>query len=70
MDAGPFDWEELVTASEPLIDVDGYGRVRKCKAPVDADPNFVNHRSNQVVAFRVGGTGNFPYKVDGSFLDE
>ena len=43
MDIGPFDWEELIAAGEPPVNVNCHGRVREGEAPVDAYPSLVNY---------------------------
>ncbi|KAF8675655.1 hypothetical protein AX14_005045 [Amanita brunnescens Koide BX004] len=70
VDAGPFDREELVTAREPLVDVNRYGRVGEGEASVNTDPSFVDDWSDQVVAFQVSRTGDLTDEVNGGFLNE
>jgi hypothetical protein len=70
MNVGPFDWEKLVAIGEPFVDINRYGRVGKGETPVNADPGLMNHWSDQVVAFWVGGAGDFSYEVNGCFLDK
>ena len=60
----------LMGGHDAFVQVDGDRRVFKREAAINALPGFVMDGASEVIAFGVGGTGDFAYKVNGGFLNE